>query len=131
MGTPLGTTPRKMGRRGGFGEIPLPLCDGRRKVSPVRRQNPAEPQTTAARWEGGKPEGTPQGSTEGGRENAARPDRGSALSPARGSRSEREEGTESRRSVQRNGDFPGAAGPGPGWDCPTRSRHDASGTSQT
>jgi hypothetical protein len=30
----------------------------------------------------------------------------------------------------RNGDFPGVARLGPGWDCPTRSRHDAGGTSQ-
>jgi len=84
----------------------------------------AEPRPVTARWREGKPEGKPQGGTEGGREKAARLDRGSALSLERGSRSKRGIVFGNRWSALRNGDFPGVAGPGPGWDCPTRSRHD-------
>jgi hypothetical protein len=32
--------------------------------------------------------------------------------------------------VLRNGDFPGAARPGPDWDCPTRSQHGVDGQPQ-
>jgi hypothetical protein len=123
----LGTTGKKMGTTGGFRERSLTLVDGKRNLSTVRRQKPAEPQRNTARWEEGKPEGTPQGSTEGGREKAARLDRGSALSPARGSRSERVEIFGRGCSVLRNGDFPGVAGPGSGWGCPTRSQQGAGG----
>lgn len=131
LGSALGMTGEKMGRRSGFREIALTFCDRKRNVAPVRRRKPAEPRRTAARQDEGKPEGPPQGGPEGGREKAARPDRGSALSSARSSRPEREEDSGDRRAVLRNGDFPGAAGLGPGWDCPTRSWRGVDGTSQT
>jgi hypothetical protein len=100
-------------------------------VAPVRRCKPAEPRRTAARWLEGKPEAKPQGGAEGGREKAARLDRGSAQSSVGNSRSERAAVFGKGRSVLRNGDFPGAAGLGPGRDCPTRSRRGVSGSSQT
>jgi hypothetical protein len=80
----LGMKRRKMGRTSGFRETPLTSCDVKRNLSPVRRQEPTEPQASTARWERGKPEGKPQGGTEGSRENAARRDRGMGASPARG-----------------------------------------------
>jgi hypothetical protein len=80
----LGMTGRKVGRTSGFRESPLTLHDGKRNLSPVRRQKPAEPQATAARWKRGKPKGMPQGGTAGSRENTARWDRGMGANPARG-----------------------------------------------
>ena len=127
----LGMTQKKVGRTGGFRVTALTLCGGRRNLSAVRRRKPAEPLRIAARREVGMPEGKPQGGPEGGREKVARPDRGSALSSVGSSRPKRVEVFGNRWSVLRNGDFPGATEPGPGWDCPTRSRSGAGGPSQT
>ena len=127
----LGTTRRKVGRTSGFRETALtPRCEWR-NLGPVRRQEPAEPQASTARWERGKPEGKPQGRTGGSRENAAKRDRGKGASPARGARLEWAGGSDWRWSVVRRGGFPGAAGAGSGGGCPTRPRHGASGPSKT
>ncbi len=128
---PLGMTGRKVGRTSGFRECPLTLCCEKRNLSSVRRQKPAEPQASTARWERGKPEGKPQGGTKGSRENAARRDRGMGASPARGARPERVGGSVLRWSVVRHGGFPGADVAGSGGGCPTRPRRDASGSSPT
>jgi hypothetical protein len=125
----LGMNAQKMGRTSGFRECVLTLCEGRRNLATVRKRKPAEPRQHTERWNGGMPESEPQGEPKGGREDVARRHRGSALSPARGSRSKRVEGSDNGWSVLRTGDFPGVAGPGLGWDCPTRSRHDVGGLS--
>ena len=103
----------------------------KRNLSPVRRDEPTEPQASTERWERGKPEGKPQGGTEGSRENAERRDRGPGASPARGARPEWARGSVLRWSVVRHGGFPGAAGAGSGGGCPTRPRRGASGSSLT
>src|SRR5581483_8535094 len=105
--------------------------DQKRNLSSVRRQKPAEPRASTARWERGKPAVKPQGGSKGGRANAARQDRGPAPRTARGSESERVEESGDRWSVVWHGGFPGVAESGPGRGCPTRSPTESSGSSQT